>query len=145
MPFDPVMMSERLKNRDLDFFIPKTDITEVIFNRDEIIFNLTHSLKKDIPDLVSFLISAMGASGLDEYDMSCLQLIPANQKTVMKNIADFQTLWKLDLEIEKYLEGEIQYLYEVRETVRSNYDSEISFVIETENSYIYFFTHHFYY
>lgn len=145
MPFDSVMMSERLKNRDFDLFIPKTDITEVIFNRDEIIFDLIRSEKKDIPDLVSFLISAMGASGLDEYDMSCLQLISTDQKTVMKSIADFQTLWKLNLEIEKYIDGEIQYLYEVRETVRSNYESEISFVIETEDSYIYFFTHHFYY
>jgi len=145
MPFDPVMMSERLKNRNLDFLIPKTNITEVTFNRDEIIFKLIRSLKKDIPDLVSFLISAMGASGLDEYDMSCIQLIPTDQKTVLESIDNFQTLWKLNLEIKKYMDGEIQYIYEARDTVRTNYDSEISFIIETENSYIYFFTHHFYY
>ncbi|MDR6922659.1 hypothetical protein [Chryseobacterium sp. 2987] len=145
MPFDPVMMSERLKNRNLDFLIPKTNITEVTFNRDEIIFKLIRSLKKDIPDLVSFLISAMGASGLDEYDMSCIQLIPTDQKTVLESIDNFQTLWKLNLEIKKYMDGEIQYIYEARDTVRTNYYSEISFIIETENSYIYFFTHHFYY
>ncbi|WP_153392386.1 hypothetical protein [Chryseobacterium vaccae] len=145
MPFDPVMMSERLKNRNLDFLIPKTNITEATFNRDEIIFKLIRSLKKDIPDLVSFLISTMGASGLDEYDMSCIQLIPTDQKTVLESIDNFQTLWKLNLEIKKYMDGEIQYIYEARDTVRTNYDSEISFIIETENSYIYFFTHHFYY
>lgn len=145
MPFDPAVMSERLQNRDYDFFIPKKDITEVIFNRDEIIFNVIRAQKKDIPDLVSFLISAMGTSGLDEYDMSKMHLVPTNKKAMLETIFDFQYLWKLDLEIEKYIKEEIRHIYQVTDTIRTDYDSEICFMLETEGGYIYFFTHHFYY
>ncbi len=145
MPFDPAVMSERLQNRDYDFFIPKKDITEVIFNRDEIIFNVIRAQKKDIPDLVSFLISAMGTSGLDEYDMSKMHLVPTNKKAMLETISDFQYLWKLDLEIEKYIKEEIRHIYQVTDSIRTDYDSEICFMLETEGGYIYFFTHHFYY
>ncbi|MDR2235053.1 MAG: hypothetical protein LBE92_02930 [Chryseobacterium sp.] len=145
MPFAPSLMLERLKSRNLDSVIPGDQITEIIFNKDEIIFKLIHSSKSEIPDLISFLIAAMGTSGLDENDMSKTEIVPTDKKTMEKTVTDFQNRWKLDLELKKYVKEEILYLYNATDTERTNYDSEISFIIETDSSYIYFFTHHFYY
>ena len=65
---------------------------------------------------------------------------------MFKKIDDFKILWKLNIEIEKYINGEIQYVYEVNTNPdKQNYSSEISFIVETTNSFIYFFTGHFNY
>lgn len=146
MPFDRSVFNEKLKNRNDDFFIPKREFTELIFNRDEIVFTLIKVQKIEIPDMISFIIAAMGASGSDEGDMYNSSILLTEQKTMFQKIADFQHLWKLDLAIENYIEGEIQYVYEVLiDPEKQRYESEISFLMETGDSFIYFFTNHFYY
>ncbi|HCN51843.1 MAG TPA: hypothetical protein DIT10_22630 [Chryseobacterium sp.] len=146
MPFDRSVFNEKLKNRNDDFFIPKREFIELIFNRDEIVFTLIKVQKIEIPDMISFIIAAMGASGSDEGDMYNSSISLTEQKTMFQKIADFQHLWKLDLAIENYIEGEIQYVYEVLiDPEKRRYESEISFLMETGDSFIYFFTNHFYY
>ncbi|WP_300690153.1 hypothetical protein [Chryseobacterium sp.] len=146
MPFDRSILTEKLKKRASDFFISKREITEVIFNRDEIVFTLIKVQKMDIPDFTSFIIAAMGASGSDEWEMQNSEILMTDQEKMLQQITDFQHSWKLNLAIETYIEGEIQYIYEMMiDPEKPRHDSEISFVVETDRSFIYFFTHHFYY
>ncbi|UWX61131.1 hypothetical protein N0B40_02395 [Chryseobacterium oranimense] len=146
MPFDQSVLTEKLKKRDHDFLILKKDILETVFNKDEIVFILIKVRKSEIPDIHSFIISAMAASGSDEFEIQNSEIIPRDKESMAEKIADFERLWKISLGIEAYLEGEVQYVYQDdADPGRKNYDSEISYIIETGDSFIYFFTHHFYY
>ncbi|MEE6129541.1 hypothetical protein V2E39_19235 [Chryseobacterium arthrosphaerae] len=146
MPFDRSVFNEKLRNRDSDFFISEKEITKVIFNKDEIVFTLLKTQKIHIPDMISFTIAAMGATGSDERDMYNSDILLTDPKMMFQKITGFQNLWKLDLAIENYIDGEIQYVYEVFiDPEKRRYESEISFLIETGRSFIYFFTNHFYY
>ncbi|KFE97010.1 hypothetical protein [Chryseobacterium luteum] len=145
MPFDKSILTEKLKNRDHDFWIPQKKIVETVFNKDEIILKLIRIWKSEIPDIISFIISAMAVSGSDDFDIQNSEIILTDQPSMMQKIADFENRWKLSLEIETYLD-KIQYVYETdADPGRQSYDSEISYIIETSDSFIYFFTHHFYY
>lgn len=146
MPFDQSVLTEKLKKRDLDFLILKKDIVETVFNKDEIVFTLIKVRKSEIPDIHSFIIAAMAASGSDEFDIQNSEIILRDKESMAEKIADFERRWKVSLGIETYLEGEVQYVYQTdADPGRKNYDSEISYIIEAEDSFIYFFTHHFYY
>ncbi|SHG26898.1 hypothetical protein [Chryseobacterium vrystaatense] len=146
MPFNPSLLTERLKNRDFDFLISKKDMTETIFNKDEIIFRLIKVQKSEIPDFTSFVIAAMGASGSDEWEMQNSSFMGTDETSMLEKISGFQIYWKLDLAIETYIEGNIQYIYEVdTDPSKKDNGSEISYIIETADSFIYFFTSHFYY
>jgi len=145
MPYNKSILLEKLKFRDLDFLIFNNEIIEKVFNN-EIVFTLLNLSKNEILDFTSFFISAMSATGLDEFDMQNSELILVDKDIMFKKIDDFKILWKLNIEIEKYINGEIQYVYEVNTNPdKQNYSSEISFIVETTNSFIYFFTGHFNY
>lgn len=146
MPFDPRLLTEKLHHRDYDFLIPKKNISEIIFNGDEIILVVIKAQKNEIPDFTSFIISAMGTSGSDEWEMQHSSITATDEKLMLQKIDDFQIYWKLDLAIETYMEGDLQYLYEVdTDPGKKAYGSEMSYVIETTTSFIYFYTSHFYY
>ena len=146
MPFDQFILREKLKKRDLDFLILKKDIVETVFNKDEIVFTFIKVRKSEIPDIHYFIISAMAASGSDEFDIQNSEIILRDKESMAEKIADFEIRWKVRLELETYLDGEVQYVYETdTDPGRKSYDSEISYIMETENSFIYFFTNHFYY
>ncbi|MFZ4929613.1 hypothetical protein [Chryseobacterium sp. Mn2064] len=146
MPFEQFLLTEKLRERTSDFFISKPEITEVIFNKDEIVLTLIRKQKIEIQDFTSFIIAAMGASGSDEWEMQNSNIVLIDKERMFQKINDFQQLWKLNLGMETYINGEIQYVYEMMiEPEKPRYDSEISFIIETDCSFIYFFTNHFYY
>lgn len=146
MPFNPSLLTEKLRHRDYDFFIYNENISEVIFNGDEIILKVIRVQKSEIPDFTSFIISAMGVSGSDECDMQNAGIISSDQVSMQQTISDFQTYWKIDLGIETYIKGDIRHIYEMdTDPSKKGYGSEISYGIETTTSFVYFFTHHFYY
>lgn len=146
MPFDPSLFTEKLRHRDYDFLIPKKNISEIIFNGDEIILVMIKVQKSEITDFTSLIISAMGTSGLDEWEMQNCSIIATNEKLMLQKTDDFQIYWKLDLAIETYLEGDLQYLYEVdTDPSKKGHGSEMCYAIETTTSFIYFYTSHFYY
>lgn len=146
MPFDQSVLTEKLKKRDHDFLILKKDILETVFNKDEIVFTLIKVRKSEIPDIHSFIIAAMAASGSDEFDIQNSEIILRDKESMAEKIADFEKRWKVSLGIETYLDGVVEYVYETdADPRRQGYDSEISYIIEAEDFFIYFFTHHFYY
>lgn len=146
MLFNKSILNAQLLHREYDFFIPKKKILEVIFNTDEIILTLVKVSKSEITDIHTFLISAMGASGSDENEMYNASIILTDYQLMLQKIDDFQIRWKLNLEIDTYINTDILNVYEMDiDQVKKGYGSEISYMIETRDSFIYFFTNHFYY
>lgn len=142
---DRLSVINKIESRNFNYFIPKKEIRETIFNG-EIKLGSLFVRKDIIPDWISFYIAAMGTVGLDEFDMVNTQLTVLNKDEMLKEILKFQEDWKLKLEIDEYLEENIQHSHRLdMDPNRKNHDSEISYIIETEKSFILFFTEHLYY
>jgi hypothetical protein len=142
---DRNIIFERIESRNFDYYIPKREIRKKIFNN-EIYFTLISSEKSIIPDWISFFISVLGATGSDEFDMVNTELSLIKNELFLKEVDDFQRLWKLNLKMDEYLQNNIRNVHQVDiNPSRKNYNSEISYIVETETSFVYFFTGHLYY
>ncbi len=139
------LILEKIESRNFNYLVFKSEIKEKIFN-DEIMLSSISMSKDVIPDWISFFIAVTGTIGLDEFDMVNAKLDLINEELMLKDIQKFQEIWKLNLNVENLLRENIQKIYNVdMDPSRKNYDSEICFLIETDISFLYFFTKHLHY